>query len=103
MTIRPVEPAQQTAARIAGALYLVILVIATCGWSNARRLRLRVPAAIANFDHQFAFEGAPPREFAERLYDVQRWTEVPRGGHFAPLEEPELLARDISAFFAGRS
>ena len=65
--------------------------------------RVRVPAAIANFDHQFAFEGAPPREFAERLYDVQRWTEVPRGGHFAPIEEPELLARDISAFFTGRS
>ena len=65
--------------------------------------RVRVPAAIANFDHQFAFEGVPPREFAERLYDVQRWTEVPRGGHFAPVEEPELLARDISAFFTGRS
>ena len=65
--------------------------------------RVRVPAAIANFDHQFAFEGVPPREFAERLYDVQRWTEVPRGGHFAPIEEPELLARDISAFFTGRS
>ena len=26
---------------------------------------------------------------------------MPRGGHFAPVEEPELLARDIAAFFGG--
>ena len=30
---------------------------------------------------------------------VQRWTEMPRGGHFAALEEPDLLAEDIRAFF----
>jgi pimeloyl-ACP methyl ester carboxylesterase len=41
----------------------------------------------------------PPREFAERSYTVQRWTEMPRGGHFAALEEPQLLAEDIRAFF----
>jgi len=31
--------------------------------------------------------------------NVQRWTEMPRGGHFAALEEPQLLAEDIRAFF----
>ena len=41
----------------------------------------------------------PPREWAERAYDVVRWTEFPRGGHFAAMEEPELLAEDIRAFF----
>lgn len=41
----------------------------------------------------------PPREFAERNYDVRRWTDMPRGGHFPALEEPELLAEDIRAFF----
>jgi pimeloyl-ACP methyl ester carboxylesterase len=61
--------------------------------------RVRVPTAIANFSRQFAFEGDPPREWAERLYDVRRWTPMPRGGHFAPVEEPELLAQDIAAFF----
>lgn len=41
----------------------------------------------------------PPRELAERSYNVQRWTEMPRGGHFAALEEPQLLAEDVRAFF----
>ena len=59
-----------------------------------------VPTAIAGFVDQFAFEGEPPREWAERLYDVHRWTPMPRGGHFAAVEEPELLARDIAAFVA---
>jgi pimeloyl-ACP methyl ester carboxylesterase len=45
-------------------------------------------------------EGQPPREWAERLYDIRRWTVMPRGGHFAPAEEPGLVARDIAAFFA---
>jgi pimeloyl-ACP methyl ester carboxylesterase len=45
-------------------------------------------------------EGEPPREWAERLYDVHRWTVMPRGGHFASAEEPDLVARDIAAFFA---
>jgi pimeloyl-ACP methyl ester carboxylesterase len=34
---------------------------------------------------------------------VRRWTVMPTGGHFAPAEEPELVARDIVAFFAGLS
>ena len=40
----------------------------------------------------------PPRSYVERLYNVQRWTEMPRGGHFAALEEPELLIEDVRAF-----
>jgi hypothetical protein len=42
----------------------------------------------------------PPREWDERMYDVHRWTVMPRRGHFAPAEEPELAARDRVAFFA---
>jgi pimeloyl-ACP methyl ester carboxylesterase len=60
---------------------------------------VRVPTGIAVFANQFVPEGEPPREWAERLYEVRRWTPMPRGGHFAPVEEPELLARDIAAFF----
>lgn len=59
-----------------------------------------VPTAIADFSRNFLSEGDPPREWAERLYNVRRWTVMPRGGHFAAAEEPELLARDIAAFFA---
>ncbi|KLK88360.1 hypothetical protein SZ63_04860 [Methanoculleus sediminis] len=42
----------------------------------------------------------PPREFAERnLKDIRRWTVLERGGHFAPMEVPELMAREIREFF----
>ena len=63
--------------------------------------RVQVPVAFANFENNFVSEGNLPREWAERLYDIRRWTSMPRGGHFAAAEEPELLARDIAAFFAG--
>jgi pimeloyl-ACP methyl ester carboxylesterase len=65
-----------------------------------------VPTAMAVFANEFVPEGTPPREWAERLYDIRRWTEMPGGGHFAALEEPELVAGDIAAFFGelvGRS
>jgi microsomal epoxide hydrolase len=51
-----------------------------------------VPAAFAIFPKDLV---TPPRAWAERFFDVQRWTEMPSGGHFAALEEPERLARDI--------
>jgi len=42
----------------------------------------------------------PPREYAERnLKDIRRWTVLERGGHFAPMEVPDLMAREIRAFF----
>jgi pimeloyl-ACP methyl ester carboxylesterase len=59
-----------------------------------------VPTAIAVFANEYVPEGLPPREWAERLYEIRRWTEMPRGGHFAAQEEPELLARDIATFFS---
>jgi pimeloyl-ACP methyl ester carboxylesterase len=58
--------------------------------------RVEVPAALALFPKDIDL---PPREFAERSFNVQRWTEMPRGGHFAAMEEPELLAEDIRTFF----
>ena len=33
--------------------------------------------------------------------DLRRWTEMPRGGHFAALEQPDLLVDDVRAFFRG--
>jgi pimeloyl-ACP methyl ester carboxylesterase len=74
-------------------------------WQGEPRLgpgdTVRVPTAVAVFPQMFVPEGEPPREWAERLYDVRRWSVMPRGGHFAPVEEPELLARDIIAYFGG--
>jgi pimeloyl-ACP methyl ester carboxylesterase len=59
-----------------------------------------VRTAIANFHHHRVSEGTLPRTWAERLYAVERFTDMPRGGHFAAVEEPDLLAADIAAFFA---
>lgn len=55
-----------------------------------------VPTGFASFPKDI---NPPPREWAERFFNVERWTEMPRGGHFAAMEEPELLAKDIRAFF----
>lgn len=43
----------------------------------------------------------PPRTWVERSYGqaMIHWTEMPRGGHFAAIEQPQLLAGDIWAFF----
>jgi microsomal epoxide hydrolase len=40
-----------------------------------------------------------PREWAERFFNVKRWSEMPRGGHFAALEEPQLLVEELRQFF----
>ena len=58
--------------------------------------RVRTPTALAVFPADLA---DPPRSWVERVYDVVRYTRMPRGGHFAALEETELLADDITAFF----
>lgn len=55
-----------------------------------------VPVAVALFPADLP---VPPREFAERSYNIQRWTAMPRGGHFAAFEEPLLLAEDLREFF----
>ncbi|MBA2284839.1 MAG: epoxide hydrolase [Ktedonobacteraceae bacterium] len=57
---------------------------------------IEVPAGMALFPKEISL---PPREWAERSMRVQRWTEMPRGGHFAAMEEPELLADELRAFF----
>ena len=42
----------------------------------------------------------PPRSFAARQYsDIRRWTTQAKGGHFAALEQPEVLAHEIREFF----
>lgn len=56
----------------------------------------KVPAAFAIFPKDIS---DPPREWAERFFSVQRWTEMPRGGHFAAMEEPGLLAQDLREWF----
>ena len=58
--------------------------------------RVEVPTAAALFPAELL--AWPPRSYVERLYNITHWSEMPRGGHFAALEEPELLIDDIRAF-----
>ncbi|TQS47059.1 epoxide hydrolase family protein [Cryptosporangium phraense] len=57
-----------------------------------------VPMGVAVFAHDIT---RSVRSVAERTYDIRRWSEFDRGGHFAALEVPDLLVDDIRAFFGG--
>jgi microsomal epoxide hydrolase len=67
-------------------------------WPIPDGARIAVPTAYAAFPREIV---RPPRSWAERVYNIQRWTPMPAGGHFAALEEPEALAADLRAFFRG--
>jgi pimeloyl-ACP methyl ester carboxylesterase len=62
----------------------------------APQRRVEVPTACAVFPKEISIA---PRKWVEAQYNLTRWTEMPRGGHFAALEEPGLLVDDIRAFF----
>ena len=65
-------------------------------WTMERDEKIEVPTGVAAFPAEIS---RPPREWAERSYNLRRWTQMPRGGHFAALEEPQLLAEEIREFF----
>ena len=58
--------------------------------------RVDVPTGCALFPAELL--SWPPRSYVERVYNVTHWTEMPRGGHFAAMEQPEMLVEDIRAF-----
>ena len=58
--------------------------------------RVEVPTGCAVFPAEML--NWPPRSYVERIYNVKHWTEMSRGGHFAAMEEPELLLKDIRTF-----
>jgi pimeloyl-ACP methyl ester carboxylesterase len=61
--------------------------------------RVEVPFACARFPKEtFA---VVPRKWIEAQYNLVQFTEMPRGGHFAAMEEPELLVEDVRKFFRG--
>lgn len=60
---------------------------------------VEAPTAIALFPQELT---RPARRWAERYYNLQRWTPMPAGGHFAPAEEPQALVEDLRAFFRDR-
>jgi len=58
--------------------------------------RIEVPTAAALFPKEYL--EWPPKSYAERIYNIQRWTRMSKGGHFAALEQPDLLVKDIVSF-----
>jgi len=89
-------------------VYLVTKTFNTASWIYYGRreeggrflpkenLPLKVPTAVALFPKEY-LEWAP-RSYVEKIYNIQHWTEMPRGGHFAALEQPDLLVKDIRDF-----
>ena len=89
-------------------IYLVTKTFNTASWIYYGRreeggrslpkedLPLKVPTAVALFPKEY-LEWAP-RSYVERIYNIQRWTKMPKGGHFAALEQPDLLVKDIRDF-----
>ncbi len=58
--------------------------------------RVEVPTGVARFPKEIL---KPPRRWCESTYNITRWTDMPRGGHFAAFEQPELFVEDVRAFF----
>jgi pimeloyl-ACP methyl ester carboxylesterase len=58
--------------------------------------RVEVPSGFSLFPHDLV---RPPRAWLDRTANTVRVTELPRGGHFAPIEEPELYAQELRDFF----
>ena len=89
-------------------VYLVTKTFNTASWIYYGRreeggrslpkehLTLKVPTAVGLFPKEY-LEWAP-RSYVERIYNIQQWTEMPKGGHFAALEQPDLLIKDIKDF-----
>ena len=67
------------------------------GGETASQPRLQTPVAYADFPREVA---VPPFRWITQTYNVVQETEMPRGGHFAALEQPDLLLNDIRKFFA---
>jgi microsomal epoxide hydrolase len=88
------------------SLYWFTGAIASSFWPYYARMHgpwpipeggVKVPMGYAEFPREIV---RPPRSVAEKTYtDIRRWTVLPKGGHFAAMEQPEALAHEIVEFF----
>jgi len=90
-------------------LYLAPSSVVTSTWIyHGKRLegsqtfpegtRINVPTGVAAFPDPVFLP--PPRSFAEKTYKIVHWTEMPEGGHFAALEQPDLMLAELRTFIA---
>jgi pimeloyl-ACP methyl ester carboxylesterase len=68
-------------------------------WPVPEGQTVDVPMGYAEFPREIL---RPPRSLARHMYtDIRRWSAMPKGGHFAALEQPALLAQEVREFFLG--
>ena len=90
-------------------LYLAPSSVVTSTWIyHGKRLEgsqtfpesthIKVPTGVAAFPDPVFLP--PPRSFAEKTYNIVHWSKMQKGGHFAALEQPELMLADLRAFIA---
>lgn len=77
--------------------YYRALVEETGGVGLPEGARVEVPTGFANFPGETLYK-APPRSWAERAYAVDWWSDMPRGGHFAAMEVPDLFVAEVRAW-----
>jgi microsomal epoxide hydrolase len=66
-------------------------------WPIPAGAKISLPTGYVEFPHEIL---RPPRSVAQCVYtNIKRWTVMPKGGHFAALEQPEALAQEIREFF----
>ncbi len=89
-------------------IYLVTESIATSVWyynalfqeggnQLAEGQHCETPTAFANYPGE-QYLLAPPRSWVSRAYNLTRWSDLPRGGHFAAMEVPEIYVADVQAW-----
>jgi pimeloyl-ACP methyl ester carboxylesterase len=92
-------------------IYLVNDAIATSVWyynalfqeggaSLPEGERCETPTAFASYPGE-EYILAPPQSWAKRAYNITRWTEMPKGGHFAAMEVPEIFVADLRDWARG--
>ena len=87
-------------SQTAGSAARLYAESAAMSQGDASSGRVEVPTSVAIFPADIV---PAPRAFAERFFEIRSWTEMPRGGHFAAHEEPDLLADDIRRALARTS
>ena len=90
-------------------VYLVTKTFNTASWIYYGRVqeggrilskegkRVEVPTGCAVYPKEFLTW--PPKSYVERLFNLVHWTEMSKGGHFAALEQPASLIKDIQNFY----
>ena len=58
--------------------------------------KIEIPTGIAIFPAEMS--SWPPKTYVQRIFNIKQWTEMQSGGHFAAMEQPELLVKDIFKF-----